>query len=241
MKYGLNKLNSTFLLLIMLSLASCGGGKADREKAKANYAAALSDSISASEREIEECEVRLKEAGDLANQWMSDFTPVNNPREVEGYLIFNGWQDKYPLNSTGLVARINENEQLELIAALSGSQFTSIIVESGTHSAASDTVPHDQALNYKRDNLNTVMFSGARADSIARLISNNELNDISVVFIEGGVKGKWKMPQDYKKMISATWMLYSSRRDQIRLEGRIKMLHEKINLLRTHIDKHSNN
>ena len=85
------------------------------------------------------------------------------------------------------------------------------------------------------------LFYGARADSIARLISDNALNDVRVEFIENGVRGNWTMPGDYKKMVSATWMLYSARRDQIRLEGRIKMLHEKINLLRAHIDRHSDN
>lgn len=228
--------SAAFLLLL---LPACSGGKGDKESAREKYSASLNDSIAQAEKEISECETRLKEAGDSANVWMRDFTPVRNPREVEGYMIFSGWQNRYPLQSTGLVARINENEQLELIAALEGGQFTSIAVTTPYRTAFSDTVPHDQAMNYKRENLNTVMFSGARADSIARLISDNALNDVRVEFIENGVRGNWGMPNDYKKMVSATWMLNSSRRDQIRLEGKIKMLHEKINLLRAHIDRHS--
>lgn len=235
---SLAALSAAFLLLL---LPACSGGKGDKGNAKEKYAASLNDSIAQAEKEISECEIRLKQAGDSANVWMRDFTPVKNPREVEGYMIFSGWQNRYPLQSTGMVARINENEQLELIAALAGGRFTSIAVTTPYGTAFSDTVPHDQAMTYKRENLNTVMFSGARADSIARLISDNALNDVRVEFIENGVRGNWTMPGDYKKMVSATWMLYSARRDQIRLEGRIKMLHEKINLLRAHIDRHSDN
>lgn len=220
---------------LLTLLPACGGNKKG-EKMKADYSAALNDSIKSNELQITECENRLKDLTDNVNVWLRDFTPVNNPREVEGYSIYNGWQDRYPLQKTGLIARISENEQLELIAALSGGQFTSIKIETPTE-VYSDTVPHDQALNYKRDGLNTVMFSGARADSIAKAIADNELNTIKVVFIENGPRGSWTIPEDYKKMIAATWMLYSTRREQIRLEGRMKMLHEKINLLRAHIDK----
>lgn len=225
-------------LLPALLLASCAGGSADKEKAKNDYKNSLADSISAAELRIDSCENEIKELTDNVNNLLRDFTVVDNSREVESYYIFNGWQNRYPSQNTGLVARISNGERLELIAALKGSTFNSIRVESGEKAAESAVVPHDQALNYRREGLNTVMFSGAEADAVAQLIADNELNPVKIVYLENGkVKGSWQMPEDYKKMVSATWMLYSSRSRQIKLEGYMKMLCKKIEILRVHKDR----
>lgn len=227
----------TIAILPALLLASCAGGNADKNKAKNDYRQALADSITAAQRNVDSCENRLKVMTDNVNQWMRDFTVVNNSREVEGYYIFNGWQNRYPLQSTGMVARISNGERLELIAALKGSTFNAVMVESGEKSATTAVVPHDQALNYRREGLNTVMFAGAEADSVAQMIADNELNVIKVIFLENGKpKGSWQIPEDYKKMISATWMLYSSRQQQMRLEAEMKKEFKKIEILRTHLD-----
>lgn len=227
----------SFLLPAML-LASCAGGNADKEKAKNDYKNSLADSIAAAEHHIDSCENEIKVLTDNVNTWLRDFTVVDNSREVESYYIFNGWQNRYPLQNTGLVARISNGERLEIIAALKGSTFNRIRVESGELSAESAVVPHDQALNYRREGLNTVMFSGAQADSVAQLIADNELNPVRIVYLENGnVKGNWQMPEDYKTMVSATWMLYSSRSRQIKLEGYMKMLCKKIEILRAHKDR----
>ncbi len=228
----------TIAILPALLLASCAGGNADKNKAKNDYRQALADSITAAQRNVDSCENRLKVMTDNVNQWMRDFTVVNNSREVEGYYIFNGWQNRYPLQSTGMVARISNGERLELIAALKGSTFNAVMVESGEKSATTAVVPHDQALNYRREGLNTVMFAGAEADSVAQMIADNELNVVKVIFLENGKpKGSWQIPEDYKKMISATWMLYSSRQQQMRLEAEMKKEFKKIEILRTHLDK----
>ncbi len=225
-----------YILLSTLFLVACGGNKTDKEKARNEYGNALNDSIKTAEDQIEEANSRIAVLNDEVNTWMRDFTVVNNTREVEGYYIFNGWQKRYPLSTTGLVARIAENEQLELIASLKGATFNRIEVMAPTSSVGSDIVPFDQALNYRRESLNTVMFSGAKADSIAQLIADNELNTVKVVFFEGNsTKGNWQIPEDYKKMIMSTWMLYSSRHEQMKLEHKVVMLREKINLLRAHL------
>lgn len=228
----------TIAILPALLLASCAGGNADKDKAKNDYRQALADSVTAAQRNVDSCENRLKVMTDNVNQWMRDFTVVDNSREVEGYYIFNGWQNRYPLQSTGMVARISNGERLELIAALKGATFNAVMVESGEKSATTAVVPHDQALNYRREGLNTVMFAGAEADSVAQMIADNELNVVKVIFLENGKpKGSWQIPEDYKKMISATWMLYSSRQQQMRLEAEMKKEFKKIEILRTHLDK----
>lgn len=226
------------ILLSALLLVSCAGGNADKDKARNDYRQALTDSIEQARSNIDSCENVLKVMTDNVNQWMHDFSVISNPREVESYYLFKGWENRYPLQSTGLVARISNGERLELIAALKGSTFNAIMVESDGMSATTAVVPHDQTLNYRRESLNTVMFSGEQADSVAQLIADNELNIVRVLFLENGkTKGSWQMPDEYKKMVSATWMLYSSRRKQMQLEARMKKESMKINILRTHLDK----
>ena len=218
-------------------LASCSSKSNKGEAMQNDYVNALQDSIAATQHAIDSCENQLSIETDQVNEWLRDFTVVSNPREVESYYIFQGWQNRYPLQNTGLVARISNGETLELIAALKNSTFDSITVESGESSASTAVVPNDQALNYRRDGLTTVMFSGPEADAAAKLIADNELNKITVVFKENGkVKGSWQMTDDYKKMISATSLLYSARRSQMSLENGLKLYTAKLNILRNHLD-----
>ncbi len=223
-------------ILSGLILCACSPNQEKKDR-RADYSKALNDSVELIKTEIDSCNSQISILGDQVGVWLRDFTNVNNPREVEGYTIFNGWEKNYPLQSTGLIARITENEQLELIAALKGGIFDRIEVSVPEQTVSSATVPHDQALNYRREGLTTVMFSGGQTDTIAHLIADNELNIISVSFFQGDKKsGSWQMPANFRKMISATWMLYSSRSEQTRLERRVVMLNEKMKLLREHLN-----
>lgn len=196
----------------------------------------LQDSIKAITTEIDSCDMVAGTLSDQVNNLLRDFTAVNNNREVEGYTIFNGWKKRYPLKATGVVARINAGEQLELVAALSGGVFDQISVTADEQTANTAVVPNDQALNYRREGLTTVMFTGKEADDVAKLIADNELNPIKVNFLNGGkVTGSWQMPGDYAKMIAMTSMLYSAHKEQNALERRSVMLSEKVKILRTHL------
>lgn len=218
-------------------LAGCAHKNDSGERARSAYKEVLADSIAATEAEIDSCNNNVAILSEKVNELLPDFVPVNKAREVEGYTIFRGWESRYPLQQTGLVARIAENEGLELVAALSGGVFDQIRVSGPTASEFSEIVPHDQALNYRRDGLTTVMFTGARADSIAMLIADNELNPVTVTYLQGGRQtGSWRMPEDYKKMISITWLLSSTHREQNRVERRAMMLGEKLKILRQHAE-----
>ena len=101
--------------------------------------------------------------------------------------------------------------------------------------AETSVVAYDQALNYRANGMNTVMFSGDEADAVAKLIADNELNPITVTFLNGGkTTGTWKMPNDYAKMITMSYLLYSSYREQKALELQSMKLGEKLKLLREH-------
>lgn len=225
---------------IMLAvLSGCGGKKSEKQDREAAYVEALNDSINAVNREIESCDQRLKEVHDEIGAWLHDFTNVANPREAGAYTIFTSFKDKYPLTNTGLAARINSNGQLELIAALKGAKFNQIAVLVPDQTVESDTVLADQALNYTADGLTTVMFTGPKAVAIAKLIADNQLNRIRISFIKKGPVLMWNLPNETANMVMATYLLYDRQQEAARLELRIPMLHEKINLLRAHRDRRS--
>lgn len=219
-------------------LCGCAKKTVNSEKARQDYSRALDDSVSAIKQEIDSCRKQIKILNDQSAIWLRDFTNVSNPREVGSYLIYTSFRNRYPLTQTGLVARINDNGQFELIAALSGGRaFDQINVLGADGGLSSDVVPHDQALNYRSEGLTTVCFTGAKADSIGQLIADNELNPLTVNYLQGRAVSAWKIPNDYAKMLSATYLLYKYRKDATRLERRVPMLEQKVSLIKSHQEK----
>lgn len=224
--------------ILLSGLGGCSGKKDNSEKARADYATSLQDSVTALKAEIDSCNDNIAMLRERQDVWLRDFTTIANEREAAPYMIYTPFKGKYPPTSTSLMARLAENGQFELVAACSGKRFNSITVTAPSVSATSDIVPADQALNYMAGNLNVVMFTGPAADSIGHLIADNQLNDITVTFVNNGPVASWKMPLDYTKMIMATYELYASQRDMNAMERRIPMLSRKIDLLRQHINRH---
>ncbi len=225
----------TILTLALVVLASCAHKNESGEKAQKIYQNSMEDSVRNIIAEIDSCNDVASSLADKINGLLPEFRAVDNSREVEGYTIFQGWEKRYPLQSTGLVARLSNSRQLELVGVLKGGEFDQIRVNVPSASAVSSVVPFDQALNYRQNGLNTVMFTGKEADEIARLIADNELNPITVSFLkEGKVAGTWKMPNDYAKMVSMTYILYSSNKEMQALTQRSLLLTEKLKLLRRH-------
>ena len=221
--------------LSALALTSCAPKNEKGEQAKKDYKESLSDSIEKYKIEIDSCEMQISTLRDKVDQWLRDFTTVANPREAAPYMIMTSAQNLYPLKSTGLLARINDSGQFELIAALSSKPFDRITVVSDSQTSTSDIVPNDQGLNYRTPELTTVSFTGAAADSIGMLIADNELNPVTVTYINGGKPVQSaKLSNEQSKVISYTYLFYSDRSEMQRLERRVPMLHEKINLIRLH-------
>ncbi|MBD5207457.1 MAG: hypothetical protein HDS79_04220 [Bacteroidales bacterium] len=220
----------------MLLLAGCAHENKSGEAAKAAHA----ESLQEQEKEIvavrDSCRDAAATLGDDINNLLRDFTTVNKTQEVSGYSIFQGWENRYPLKSTGVVARLAEGGEFELIAALSGGVFDQIRVEVEQESAQTNVVPNDQALNYRAAGLTTVMFSGPEALKVGELIMDNELNNLKVVYLQNGKPtGSWKMAHDNVKMISMTAMLGLKEQELHRVENRGMLMENKLQLIREHL------
>lgn len=222
----------------LLPLApGCNNAKVDGQKAQKEHKQILSDSITAIETEIDSCKNNIATLNDRINQYLPDFVTVANPREVGSYVIYNKMKPLYPLKSTGLAARISDTGTFELIAALKSGEFDQISIVTGDKSVTSGVVPHDQALNYRDGNLTTVAFSGEKADEIGEFISDNMLNNLRVCYLQQGrLIVSWRMPMQFNEMIGATYLLYYSQAEVERISRHEELLHQKINILRSHRD-----
>ncbi|MCM1369330.1 MAG: hypothetical protein NC204_03040 [Candidatus Amulumruptor caecigallinarius] len=229
---------------VCLSAAVIACGCARRndsaKEQRENYSRALGDSIEIIKQEIDSCNSVIDSTGKRIAEMLGNFVTVANPREVGSYMIYAPMKNKYPAHSTALMSRINDSEQFELIATLSGKPFDMIRVFVAGASVYSGVVPHDQALNYRSNGITTVLFTGEKADSIGSIIAHHEDDRIIVSYLQGGATAdEWILNADCAKMITLTYNLYSANRELNRLERRVPMLHEKINLLRAHLDRRS--
>lgn len=221
------------LFVAALSLSACGGSKkTEAELQREAWLESLNDSIALYQKQMEQVTAELSEVQRKVGEMVGDFDYVNNPREVEGYYIYKGWKNRYPLSQTGLVARITEEERFELIATLTGSVFNEIAASSGPETASSGIVPHDQALNYRAGNLNKVCFSGEKADSVGALIAAHESEPVTLCYLEGALSKPSKLPEDCRRMVAATWKLYSQQKKAHSLEKEMTRLSGKISACR---------
>ncbi len=218
----------TVIALSLLSSAGCRKKTPAAVEEREKWILSLNDSVALYQKQADSVATAMSATREKISEIIGDFDYVSNPREVEGYYIFKGWRQRYPLKQTGLLARITESEGLELIATLSGGHFNEIGVSAGSTTLSSGIVPHDQALNYRAGNLNTVCFTGNKADSIAELVADNESSSVGVVYLNPGKTGAISLPDDEKKMIAATWRLYSLQKSVHNNEKELPRLSGKI-------------
>lgn len=216
-------------LIMIIGISSCKKIKtpdaiAEREK----WVSSFSDSVEYYKDMSDRISLNLDEINSEIETLLSNFEMVRNPREVSGYYIMKGWNSKLPLINTGIYARINENEKLELIATLGGATFNQI----GVNGIQSDVVRHDQAFNYRHERFNTVYFSGSKADSVAQYIAENYQKPLTLYYLEGSVKKSFSLPADEKNMIEKTWRLYSLKKQALSLQKELWLCSRKIETLR---------
>ena len=225
--------NGFIILLFILSCIGCSRiKKTDAEIEREQWIAGFSDSIEFYQNKKQEVENELDNLNTGISAMLGNFERVKNPREVSGYYILKGWNNKLPFTSTGIYARINENEKLELIATLAGSTFNRLGVGSGSDVFFSEVVPHDQAFNYRHERYNTVYFSGGKADTVAQYIAKHRSDKINLDFLEGKKKTSFTIPSNEKDMIADTWNLLSSQIEAKKLQKELWICSRKIDTFR---------
>lgn len=235
-------------VVIASVLCSCGTKTPAAVEERERWLESLNDSIALYQDLQQKGFASLDEQRHSVGALVAQFDYVNNPREVEGYYILRGWKSRYPLSATGVVARVTEYREFELIAALTGAHFNEIAAVSGGVTVASAVVPHDQAVNYRAGNLNRVSFSGEKADSIGAFIAAHSSDGVEIVFLEGKRTGSYRLPADSREMIAKTWRLceeqkrlYDMEREQKILSGKIAACRRMLDSASTEEDAEENN
>lgn len=228
------------LLLLPLLLFSCKKeANHDTETRRQEWLTSLQDSISSLKQLQTQDSVEIISLREQIDENLKNFTVVNNPREVEAYYILSPFRGNYPLNSTGIAARMLKSQKLEIVAALSGSRFNSISVTDATGSVTSDIVPADQGLNYTTGGLTTVAFSGAKADSIGEFIATSS-SPLTLNYLQGGKRiASQKLSDAQKRWIGNTWTLTNMRSRLDSLENAQMLNARKIELLVLTLHKNS--
>ena len=222
------------IALTFIGIISCAKiKKPDAAVEREKWIASFTDSVEHYQQESAIIDNQLSSLQNNMATQMAEFEFVKKPREVSGYYILKGWINKLPLTSTGIYARINENEKLELIATLGGATFNRLEV-GGNYS---EVVPHDQAFNFRHERYNTVYFSGGKADTIAEYISLYKNEKISLHFLEGNKNNKFQIPENEKDMISKTWNLYNSQLKVKNLQKELWLCSRKIDTFRRMMDQ----
>lgn len=224
-------LTALFIAVIFGGCRGYNGDKARQERQA--WMESLEDSIRIISEERGRDSIKVIELRAKVAEEIGEFSMINNPREVEPYYILSDYKKSYPLASTGIAARMLKNESIELIAALSGSQFNSIKVEADGKSAQSGVVPYDQALNYTANGLTTVAFSGASADSICDFVQLNQSKPITLQFLNDGVvKSSITLSNSQVNWLTRTWSLCSAHKEAMILERKMMADNRKIEILK---------
>lgn len=243
----MNKKAIKTTLLLALTAIIAGGTACQRrneakeriEQQRTNWYASLPDSLEAVKRATDSIRNEIVTLGEQVDKLLPYFNYIDNPREVEGYYISKDWASSYPLKTTGLVMRLTKGEKAELIAALAGgAHFNRIRVTAGGMTAESGIVPHDQALNYRMDNLNTVCFSDSASDSCAKLIADNAGSEITIYYLNGDSQtGKLKYPAKSQATLAKTWQLYDLRRRTTHGERMLPVLAKKASIISEKLER----
>lgn len=229
------KLNNflIFSFFFFVLISACNKvKKTDAEIERDNWIAGFADSIEYYQQQKMLIESQLQKINESIREELQNFELINNPREVTGYYLLKGWKNKIPYKSTGIYARINQNENLELIATLAGGTFNKICIGN----FCSEIVPHDQAFNYRHEKYNTVYFTGGKADTIANYISDFANEKLTLEYVENAQQKNFIIPHDEKEMISKTWKLFSSQQKVHQLQKELWMDSRKIDAFRRMMD-----
>lgn len=220
--------------------SSCRGRNEAKERVAAErekWESSLPDSLKAIEHRTDSLRQAIEMLGEQMEAELPRFDYVDNPREVEGYYIAKGWKNSYPLQQTGLRARLTKGEKLELIATLAGgAHFNRLRVSTEKGSAETSVVPHDQALNYRMAGLNSVCFCDSAAEACARMIADAD-GAVRLSYLQGDREtGKAVYSAADKALMAETWRLYSIRKEMTHDERLLPFLAKKGALISAKIE-----
>lgn len=202
----------------MLLVALCGcnnGGSTDTvteaAKAHAQWRSTLNDSVA----KYDALQASLLQQTDSLSvdlaRLADSFDAVTDPRLVEKYRVARGWKNYDSTSGTGVLARLLEDNSVEIVATASGCSFDAIRFESAGLSAETKPVPADGELNQTIGKTGRVAFNGDDALRLARFVRDNAAGVVMIRYIGAGrVVDKRELTTGQKEMIALTAELHDT-------------------------------
>ncbi|MDE5842516.1 MAG: hypothetical protein K2H35_02120 [Muribaculaceae bacterium] len=219
---------------------------AKAQSQREEWIASLHDSIAQINKMRAEDSARIISLRQDIDNNIKEFSQVANQREVAPYYILSSAKGEYPLTATGIIARVTNDMQFEVIAALSGQKFDAIRLAAGgdaSRSVTSTVVPPDQALNYtSADGLTVVAFSGALNAPLGEFAADNSIGHINVEYMmNGAVRKSVSLAPARRNCIARTWQFTSSRAMLDSLEAFQVINARKLEILHITLKQHEGN
>lgn len=235
---------SLFTILIstlLLVVASCSNGSKNPSEISnrhSQWVNSLNDSLTAVRQASEENMQLIESLDSVIIELSSQFSKTANSKLVENYIVKKEFINYDTESQTGLIARITENNEFELIATLKGKNFSAIEITNGSESVKSAIVPYDKALNFRTPTANIVAFKDNKVDSIGRFISENRDKPLKLIFLLGKSKqSSIVIPKNQQEMIALTWNYVDANIRKAKAERLTLLLSEKAKIIETRINQ----
>lgn len=222
---------------ILFASCGAGGGSANRGPSKAYkdhkaWRVSLTDSVDSLRNLYDQNIDKIDELHSEFELAAIQFDVVSDPILVEKYRVLKGWKGYDPYAGTGVVARLLEDNTIELVVSCASGKFSSVTFESGAESVSSENVPEGNALNTTMGGVCRVAFNNA--SSLAEFVYTHKEDNVLLRFSNG--KSISLSPKQ-KAMIAATWHLLYTHRMLNELEARQVVVYNKLNLFESEVAK----
>ncbi len=169
--------------LWLLGGCSSGGSESATPSAREAWRATLPDSLKHYEQLQAAAQSRADSLYAIVSAGAESLEVIDDEILVEKYRVAPGWKGYDTTASTGLLLRLLESNDVELVASLKGAPFTSIEVSTAAgESAATEAVAQDGELNYRIGGLSRVAFNGESAERITTFVLAHLSEPLTLTF-----------------------------------------------------------
>lgn len=216
-KYLLEGLAALILSVAALFSGACSRSDKDADsltpaaRQHAQWRASLADSVTKYEQLQADIQAQLDSLLPRTASLADEFDAITDPVLVEKYRVPRGWKNYDTTSGTGILARVLEDNSVEIIATCAAGPFQAVTLSSGTASFTSKSIPVDGEINQNINGTGRLAINGHEATAIARMAASSE-NTLTLSYISASGKplAKITLSQKQKQMLSDVARLHSS-------------------------------
>lgn len=146
---------------------------------------------------LPEVESLKKEFDSLNNKLVTD----NGTEGIEKYRVLPGWKGYDPMSKSGIIARLLESGDIEIVATSTSGAFSSISLSAGGQSVSTGSVSSGSGLNYTVGNTTRVTFIGKEALNLCNFAKSHSNSTITLNF-KGGSNSSVSLSKSQTEMLA---------------------------------------